>query len=432
MQISSIQASSPLSGGIPSSAPVAGAGTAAPTSADGFAPAVPPDVDADAAARLGKLVFNSGKPTQLDRFLGDEAQRIEKLEKMPVSEHAPQGGWAITFTPPASQRGNRTERFLRNHEDVGYGTGSDELGTPPFGRWTRAQDGWKAECILDNPDASAKVRSSMMRTLLHDDGKAESVLWELHQDGGGIMFRLDGDALLQEPTKEPRILEVYAYAPGQEPQPSFPFPLDPLPEIPTVDQFIGDYVAPRADFTRLPVDSQMRPLGGWKVDLSNVRPMAQVSVTLRDHFADGEKMPVTFMEKALFGSWTKTPEGWVAETESSRVPETFGQVRGSRMRTMLRHDGQVTMSMRVDHNDGSCTVHKLDANAYRKDQSAAPVVLETRTYPPYQEPEGDNPTAGPGGATPPPPSVTAPTADHTVRDEGDWIIVGGVRVPKKQ
>ena len=378
----------------------------------------------------GKLVFSAGRPTQLDRFLGNEAQRIDKLERIPVGEHAPQGGWALTFTPPASQRGNRTERFLRNHENVGYSHGDEELNTPPFGRWTRVEGGWRAECILDNPDPGAKVCSSMMRTLLHDDGHAESVLWELHRDGGGVMFRLDGDALVKEPRQEPRILEVHAYAPGTPTRPPFSFPLEPLPELPTVDQFVGDGMLPRARFEPLPADGKFNPQGGWKVEISGARHRA--SLNLRNHEPDGKTNPVTNMEDRLFGTWVKQPEGWVTEAESQRMPETFGQVRGSRMRTTLHADGQVTMSLRVDHPDGSCTVYRFDPAAYAKNPTAPPVVLDQRTYAPYQEPEGDSPSAGAQGPVPPPSSVTVPTADHTVRDAGDWIVVGGVKIPKKQ
>lgn len=125
--------------------------------------------------------------------------------------------------------------------------------------------------------------------------------------------------------------------------------------------------------------------------------------------------------------WTRTTDGWVSESEGQITPELFGHVKKSVFRTRLGDDKSMAMELELTKPDGSATIYRLDAGAWVRDNHASPPVVGQQ-----QVGTGSiNPVPGPAS----PAGTPAPTAparpDHVIQDEGGFIVVDGVKIPKR-
>lgn len=369
------------------------------------------------------LIFDRKKASQIDQFFDSESMKAS-FNRLEPDDRFPKGGWMIEY---------RNRQFtgsmpLRGDAQPGRIISDDEPGHRPFGRFTRTQDGWLGEAIVESSDPQSPIHRSMMTTSVGDDGRMEMCLMELNRDGGGSIYELDFDAYLKDPHCIPPIVDTYVFPPqDRDPQPPFPYHASPkVRELSTVGDFFGPGV-PHAEVRRKP-PSQYSPQGGWEVHIPNPIRMGDILINLADHQPAGYQS--SSITEQPFGTWERIQGGWVSINNAKITPENFGQIRSSHLKTTLGDDGSILMTLYENYESGGGCAYELDVGEYLRHPQKPPPVLSSQ---PFAEGETVNETRLRAEAMEKQFAPKVPREDdNTIRVEDEWIVIGGVRLPVNQ
>lgn len=143
---------------------------------------------------------------------------------------------------------------------------------------------------------------------------------------------------------------------------------------------------------------------GWKVRIDDPAPTVRgVEMPLPDRATPGETRgggpPAGHLP---LGAWERVEGGWVNEAD--------GQA-GAHLTTRLEDDGTVDMSLRVEGEDGSLREYRLAGEELFEGTGRWPAVQDVEELRP--------------GTAPPP-------VDPGIREDGDWIVIDRVRLPRRQ
>lgn len=383
------------------------------------------------------LVLRGAVPLQVDEFFsGPTAGTVTGMESLPAADDGPAGKWKVSVRTPFDPSGVRDMRTttVELPRDTAFGTrvGSASAEETPFGRWIRMAGGWVGQCVRPCADEQSPVQASMLNTWLPDDGPMEMTLWESHRNGSGVIFRLDGEAARRDFSTSPAVTGVFSYEPGDPALPPFFMPILPAASISPMAASLGKI--PDARFSRVQHDNFISD-GGWKVDLPDPKPTVRsLQMSLVDQEEPGAVRGGSRAEDGVvFGKWTRVAGAWESETEGRLLPEQFGVVEGSCLRTRLADDGTVSMDLRVTNLDGTGTEYSLDPAGYTSWHAGAMPAPRVMVEQKFGQARFETRTGTPQGNTGLPPELTGASEqakDQTIRDEGGWIVIGGVRIQK--
>jgi len=339
--------------------------------------------------------------------------------KQPSTE-MPRGGWTLDSR---TKNGSST-RFMRDHEATGRIVSLDLPETRPFGRLTREKDGWLGESIVTTKETGKAVTRSMMSTFFSDTGDISMSMMELRNDGTGTIHLLESGAYLENPRQAPPIKESFSFPLGERsPVPPFPYRTSvKTRELSTLGQFFGPGV-PYAEVKRENTGS-----GQWRVHLPQARGGVNAELILRDSAAQGAENTVSTGESQPFGSWRRVPGGWESVSNGAITPENFGQVRSSTLRTTLDDGGSILMTLYEQYEDDTGCAYQLDVSSYLRNPRQAPPVLAQQVFD-REHPLDETAlrakafekefVPGPMGGE---------SRGESLELEGDWLIIGGVRL----
>lgn len=410
---------------------------AAPTQALGYVASTPSASTAPASApsaappvlddpTLARLLLGAGPSTAMDHFFGRDADRVASIEHQAPSDRHPAGCLKVVTDYPPHIAKQRNERELPNDAPAGWSSAWGQSYRPPFGTWTRQDGAWESACFISQKDPKSPLEDSLLSMRVADDGSKQLVLWERIQGGGGIFYRLDADAWLKDTAQPPPVLEAFPYRSTDPARAPFFTPPQAAQEPPAWSQFFGPN-APHVAITRF-VPNEYVKTGGAQVDLSyewgSMRSMHQ---PLGKEHAVGYVQASFNMEDFPWLNWTRTADGWKGETRARVLPDNYAQFGKIAIQTELDDEGGVRgMVLRSESREGDVTEHVLDAVDFLAGKAPEPRVIDVRhskiDVPRKQPPsvpgapgaEGDPP--GPGG----------------ISDQGDWIVIDGIKLQKKK
>jgi len=361
--------------------------------------------------RLERLILGQGAPTAMGVFFGPDACKVRSVA------HDAQGDLKVVWDYPQRVGYMTNERVLGKERPVGWSSAWADRYSMPLGCWTRRDGAWESACVYAQPDAGSPLADSMLVLRVGDDGKSSMVLWErLRGDAGGIFYRLDAEKWLQHPEQAPAVLEMAPYLPGEPARAPFYEPPAPAAGPSDWAQFFGPS-APDVKITRFEPNEYVKS-GAAQVDLEwSWGWMRTVHGALHKDIKPGTVVATHAMEDQLFLSWTRTAEGWVCETKARPLPEHFDGLRDVVLHTEIDEDARLLgMFLRAEGRDGSRVEYVLDGSDYVLGRSREPRVVDVRRT-----------EAPPRPLTPEPLQPEVPR----IHDEGDWVIIGDVRVQKR-
>ena len=399
---------------IPGAAPVPPADSFTPSSA-GARTSAPLD-----QATIDRLLLGKGPGCSLDSFFSTD--HIECVQRVPADRKAGCTGWKISSRYAPYNEYCRREYTLDDNVPDGW---TSAWGGPysanALGCWTRRGDAWESSRVVAFADPKSEIQAAMLTTRLGDDGRADMVLWERLRGGGAIFRRLDADKWLKHPEVTPDALEVVVVNPGDDEKASFYQPSQAPNGPPMFRQFFGPHNAKVVIETLTPSDNKIR--SGASVDLTyDWGWMRQVHLALFRDEKSGKVESSHGMEDQLFLNWVRTDTGWRNETHARITPEQFSRFKDVTLRTDITEDGKLT-SMRLIGEGwrGETEETVLDAAEWFAGRAAAPTIVDVRHTEPIVSP-----------SAPPLPDAPQKSGPGSVRDEGDYIVIGGVRVDKRR
>lgn len=402
------------------SAPISGIPPAPP--ADGYTPSGP---SAASSAPLDqgtiqRLLLGKGPGCSLDSFFSTD--HIESVQRVPADRKAGCTGWKVASRYAPYSEYCKREYTLDDNVPQGW---TSAWGGPcnanALGCWTRRGDVWESSRVVSFTDPKNEIEAAMLTMRLGDDGRADMVLWERLRGGGAIFRRLDGDKWLKHPEVTPDALEVQVVNPGDVENARFYQPAQAPDGPPMFAQFFGPHNAKAVIEPFTPSENKAR--SGASVDLTyDWGWMRQVHLALFRDEKTGKVESSHGMEDQLLLRWVRTDTGWRNETHARVTPDQFARFKDVTLCTEITDDGKLaSMRLRGEGWRGETEETVLDATAWFAGRAAAPTVVDVRRTDPVvtvpARPVPDAPQRGGPG---------------TVRDEGDFIIVGGVRVDKRR
>lgn len=184
-----------------------------------------------------------------------------------------------------------------------------------------------------------------------------------------------------------------------------------------MDAFFGP--APKSEMRRTR-DNYTLSQGGWKVSIPDPAPTVRgVEMPLPDKdpvgAVRGDGPPAGHLPLAV---WTRVDGGWVSESDGKPADAAARLVRSSHLSARLGDDGSFTMQLRLDRTDGSLVDWVLDGKAFLENPGKWPPIAGVdKVKPPSpQEP----------GAPAEPPAPPQPE----IREEGEWIVIDRVKLPR--
>ncbi|MDQ7826909.1 MAG: hypothetical protein RDV48_29185 [Candidatus Eremiobacteraeota bacterium] len=368
----------------------------------------------------------SGKASSLELFFRDGPGAVGCAREAPSKDRM-KGKWTVTLKRPFGGTGTLS---LDNGAREGAVAFHGAPGGAAPGRIIRADGGWIGESVIESNLPYTLISRSKMIMWLGDDGAREMTFVELWRDGGGAVYELDAESYFAGRCSMPPMLKRHFFEEGETPPVAF-HASAPRRELSSLDSFFGG--GTETARPRWTAPSAEHPEGAWNVSMRRHSGPPK-EITLKPGSPEGERRDCRGFDRAALDTWERAGSGWQSSDTAKATPENFDTVESASLKTVLDDEGFISMILYESYMDGGHCAFALDGMELLKNPSKAPPVLAKQYY------GADHPLDGAalkdealrkkyGGEGPQAPAP--PHGGISEDDEGQWILIDGLRIPVK-